>query len=108
MAKTKAPHHRGSYHRDSAKIRAAAYADPTTTCWRCGLTLEQKRKQKPRDKWTAGHVLDGVPGSPLLPEHASCNYSAGAAMGNKRRAMQRPKPNYFRETELTWSVTRAE
>lgn len=96
-SRQKGAHHRGTYHVASAKIRAAAYADPTTVCWRCGLTLEEKRRTKPRDRWTAGHVLDGVPDSPLLPEHASCNYSHGAVIGNRsplrrKGAAWRPRP----------------
>jgi hypothetical protein len=74
-------HRRGSYQTDAAKVRARAYADPDTRCRRCGLTLADK----PGDTWDAGHVVDGVPGSALAPEHSSCNRSAGAAAGNRRR-----------------------
>jgi hypothetical protein len=63
-----------------------AYADPTTLCARCGLTLADK----PGDTWDAGHQYDGVPSSPLRPEHSSCNRSAGAALGNRRRIGLRP------------------
>lgn len=100
MPKVKAPHHKGTFPRESARVRAAAYLDPMTRCWRCGLTLEEKRRTKPRDKWTAGHVIAGAVDGPLLPEHASCNYSHGAAMGNKRRGRYRPQPPPV--TELTW------
>jgi hypothetical protein len=95
MGKVKGPHHRGTFHVRSARVRAAAYGDPATTCWRCGLTLDQKRITKPRDKWTAGHLIAGDPDSPLLPEHASCNYSHGAALGNRLRGRYRPQPPPF-------------
>jgi hypothetical protein len=79
-------HRRGSYQRDAARVRAAAYADRSTVCRRCGLTLADK----PGDTWDAGHIHDGVPGSPLAPEHSSCNRSAGATAGNRRRLGLRP------------------
>lgn len=88
-AKAKA-HRRGSYQVDAARVRARAYADPTTTCRRCGMTLADK----PGDTWDAGHVIDGVPGSPLAPEHSSCNRSAGATEGNRRRVGLRLRHDY--------------
>ena len=100
MAKVKAAHHRGTFHARSAQVRAQAYSQPETRCWRCGLTLDEKRRTKPTDRWTAGHLIDGQADGPLLPEHASCNYAAGAALGNRRRAKQRPQPP--RITEYTW------
>jgi hypothetical protein len=84
-AKAKA-HRRGSYQRDAARVRALAYSDPSTRCRRCGLTLADK----PGDTWDAGHIHDGVPGSPLAPEHSSCNRSAGATEGNRRRLGLKP------------------
>ena len=81
-SKTKGPHHRGTYHVRARQVRAAAYANPATQCWRCGRTLNQ---HKPGDRWTAGHIHDGDPNSPLLPEARSCNSSAGATLGNQRR-----------------------
>lgn len=98
-AKVKAPHHRGTYHVESAKIRAAAYAQPWTTCWRCGQTLAQIRARKPRAKWTAGHINDGEVGGVLLPECSPCNASAGAKLGNARRNPKRPQPRLV--TNLT-------
>ena len=79
MAKTKGPHHRGGYQVQAAKVRARANADPTTRCARCGQLA------RAGDPWTAGHVNDGQIGGPLAPEHASCNYAAGARLGNARR-----------------------
>ncbi len=79
-------HRSGSYQRRARQVRQRANADPTTTCWRCGLTLDAK----PGDTWDAGHLRDGDPTSPLLPEHSSCNRSAGATAGNRRRVGLRP------------------
>jgi|LakMenEpi03Aug12_release.lakeMendotaPanAssembly.Ray.scaffolds.fasta_scaffold388768_2 hypothetical protein len=83
-------HRRGSYQTQAAAVRAAAYADPTTRCRRCGLTLADK----PGDTWDAGHIHDGVPGSPLAAEHSSCNRSAGATAGNLRRQGLRLRHDY--------------
>ena len=85
--KRKAPHHRGNYQVRAARCRAAADANPATRCRRCGLTLAEgiAAYGRGRARWTAGHVNDGEIGGPLAPEHACCNYSAGAAEGNARR-----------------------
>ena len=94
---SKPPHYRGSYHVEARKVRQRAAADPTTECWRCGRTLDQHpaHRNGAPPRWTAGHLLDGVPGSPLAPEASTCNYSAGAKLGaNRRHRGQR--------TELTW------
>jgi hypothetical protein len=85
----KPAHRRGSYHVTAKRVREAAYANPGTTCWRCGLPLDAK----PGDTWDAGHLRDGDPTSPLLPEHSSCNRSAGATMGNRQRG---------RRTTMRW------
>lgn len=81
----KGAHHRGSHDRRAQAVRDTANADPTTTCRRCGLTLAEKRLEKPNDTWDAGHLNDGQVNGPLVPEHASCNRSAGARLGNRRR-----------------------
>lgn len=75
-------HYSGDYVRRARAVRLAAYADPNCRCWRCGLTLDQ---HKAGTTWDAGHVRDGDLLSPLLPEASSCNRSAGAAAGNRRR-----------------------
>jgi hypothetical protein len=73
------PHHQGDYARRASLVRANAYANPATRCWRCnGLA-------KYDDPWQAGHVVDGEPGGELRPEHRSCNASAGATHGNQQR-----------------------
>lgn len=80
-------HHQGSYHRRAAVVRARAYADPTTRCWRCGLTLAEHPRHKAGTpaRWTAGHVIDGQVDGPLAPEASTCNASAGATYGNAKR-----------------------
>lgn len=85
---TKGAHHSGTYQRRAQHIRDQANADPTTTCWRCGRTLAH---HPPHDdgkpaQWTAGHIIDSDPRSPLAPEASTCNYTAGARTGNARRA----------------------
>jgi len=83
-AKSKA-HRRGSYNTDAARIRALAYSNPDTICRRCGLTLAAK----PGDTWDAGHINAGQINGPLAAEHSSCNRSAGATEGNRRRKILR-------------------
>jgi hypothetical protein len=78
-------HYSGDYARRAAAIRAAAYADPNTRCGRCGLTLAAI----PGATWDAGHVHDGIPDSPLRPEHSTCNRTAGARLGTPRRLARR-------------------
>jgi hypothetical protein len=76
------PHYRGDYDTRSRRLVAAAKANPLTTCWRCGLTIEAHAPHKSGKPayWTAGHVVDHNPASPLLPEASTCNYSAGAQL----------------------------
>jgi hypothetical protein len=80
-------HYQGSYQVRAQAVRDAAYSDPSCRCWRCGLTLAEKRKSVPDEGWDAGHVIDGQYLSPLVPEHSSCNRSAGAKAGNKKRSL---------------------
>ena len=72
-------HHAGAYARHAAIVRAHANANPDTLCARCG------QPARPDDPWQAGHVNDGEVGGALQPEHRSCNTSAGATMGNRKR-----------------------
>ena len=85
---TKGPHHSGDYQVRAKAVRDRANADPTTTCWRCERTLAEHPPHKDGKpaRWTAGHVIDSDPTSPLLPEASTCNYAAGATTGNTRRA----------------------
>jgi hypothetical protein len=72
-------HHRGEHPRLAKAVRDAAYANPYTTCWRCG------ERARPGDPWQAGHLVDGDTTSPLAAEHRSCNARAGAELVNGRR-----------------------
>lgn len=85
-------HYQGRYHVQARHVRQAANNNPNTRCWRCGLTLQQHAPHKSGQpaKWTAGHLIDSDPTSPLLPEASTCNYKAGARHGNAQR------------TDLTW------
>ena len=82
VAGPKPAHYAGDYEVRAARCRAAANADPNTVCWRCGLFLDQHAPHsngKPAT-WQAGHVRDGDPTSPLLPEASTCNVRAGRAL----------------------------
>lgn len=83
MAREKPAHYKGTYHVRSRALVKAAKANPNTRCWRCGLTLPEHDPHKTGRAayWTAGHVRDGDPLSPLLPEASTCNYRAGAQLG---------------------------
>lgn len=80
------PHYRGDYDARARRLTRAAAADPFTRCWRCGRTLQDHPPHKTGRpaRWTAGHVLDGNPASPLLPEASTCNYTAGAELGQRK------------------------
>jgi len=73
-------HYAGDYQRRARLVRLRADADPTTRCWRCGLT-----KAEHGQPWDAGHLNDGQAGGPLAAECRRCNRSSGAAMGNRMR-----------------------
>ncbi|MEM9521572.1 MAG: hypothetical protein AAGA37_19840 [Actinomycetota bacterium] len=86
----KQPHHRGAHQRLSAAARAAYNANPATVCARCGLTRTQgiQRYGRRAGQWQAGHRIDGHIATSVAdyqPEHAHCNASAGAALGNRQR-----------------------
>jgi len=75
----KPPHHAGDFDTTAAHVRAQANADPNTTCWRCGNTLDQCRPHRDGTpaRWTAGHLRDDDPTSPILAECSPCNYRHG-------------------------------
>lgn len=77
-------HYTGTYTARARRLRIAATRDPYTICWRCG------QPARPGDPWQAGHLRDSDPTSPLLPEHRSCNTSAGATIGNALRGGRKP------------------
>lgn len=80
MGKPKQAHHRGTYHRRSRLVVAAARADLSTRCWRCNRTMAEIRKVKPRAIWTAGHLVDGQIEGELRPECSPCNFGAGGRL----------------------------
>ena len=86
-------HYGGDYKRRAAAVRVAAYADPSTVCWVCGLTLAEVYSADCRVRWQAGHRVDGAVGGVLSAEHSSCNASRGAVYGNQKRE---PKSRMFR------------
>lgn len=94
-------HHAGTYATDARLVRAQAWADPATRCWRCHLThAEYATLHGDRAaRWTAGHVVDGQVGGELKPEHARCNYSAGTRLLN---AIQRGRPRTRNQHTRTW------
>ncbi|MGL5851640.1 MAG: hypothetical protein ACRCZD_12750 [Phycicoccus sp.] len=56
------------------------------SCARCHEPIN------PGQPWDMGHVVDVINGGDplhMLPEHASCNRSAGGRVGNRRRARPR-------------------
>lgn len=73
-------HYKGGYAVRARQVREAAYADPLTRCWRCGLTFGEFRSRFPgrHAAWHADHVVPGDPRSPLRAAHASCNTSEGS------------------------------
>jgi len=87
---TKGPHHRGAHDRLARLAKRAWYADPSKRCARCGRTLTEHPPTSTgkRPTWDAGHKHDGQVAMSVLdyqPEVASCNRSAGATVGNRRR-----------------------
>lgn len=90
----KPAHYKGDYPKRSAAVRAAAYADPNTRCWRCGRTLAQHPRHKSGRpaSWQAGHIYDGDPNSPLAPEASTCNTLAGQRLGQQRSSVSRTAP----------------
>ena len=81
------PLYLGSYKARADRLKADAYANPNTACWRCGRTLAQHEAHKngKPPRWTAGHVRDGDPTSPLAAEASTCNYRAGAVLLQQMR-----------------------
>jgi len=81
-------HYAGDYEARARAVREAAYANPSTICWRCGKTLPEHGPTRTgkQQHWQAGHLIDGDPTSPLLPEASSCNAAAGVARLNRRRS----------------------
>jgi hypothetical protein len=82
------PLYQGDHKRKARALCAAAAADPTTPCGRCGKTLAQHPRTKTGKppRWHAGHVIDGLKGGPLRPEVDVCNEAAGGRLATRRRS----------------------
>ena len=59
-------HYSGDYPKRAKQVR-----DTATICWIC------KQPFTDRTQITADHYYPGIPNSPLLPAHKSCNSSRG-------------------------------
>lgn len=81
-------HYDRAYKVRSAQVRKSAATDPLTRCWRCARTLAEEQARHPGKPvtWHAGHTVDGDRLAALLPEHSTCNQSAGATAGNLSRS----------------------
>jgi hypothetical protein len=78
----------GDYQVRARFVRQRANADPSTRCWRTGLTLAEGRaKWGTKVHWQAGHV-DGYTDL-LAAELSHPNQSAGAKVGNAKRVEPR-------------------
>ena len=78
--------HDWAHDKRAKVIRARAYADLSTRCWRCRLTLAEVKAANPtrRIEWHAGHT--GGPLEPVLAECSLCNWRASAAATTAKRA----------------------
>lgn len=93
MSGTKKPWHNSQHDAAARILNAQADADPTTRCWRCGRTMAEIRRTKPRARWQAGHLIDGVSAAGYGHECSECNARAGQALAV---AARQPR------TDLTW------
>lgn len=75
----KRDHYKGTYPARARKVRKLGETGKAL-CWLCG------RGNYPGcGKWSAEHVIEGDPASPLMPTHLRCNI----ARENRRRANAR-------------------
>jgi hypothetical protein len=72
---------RGRRDQAARQALAALVASGVAVCWRCEQTIQ------PTDDWDAGHVDSlgegGHPDGRRVPEHASCNRSAGGQLAHQ-------------------------
>lgn len=77
-------------HRQRSKLlRAQAYANPATRCWRCKQTLAEVAEANPgrRVVWHAGHT--GGRWDPLMAECNMCNLRHSAATTHAKVAAKK-------------------
>ena len=86
------PHHGHTHRRLGTPCVVAANADPTYRCPLCGLTREQgiKAYGNKGGQWDRGHKGDtlgkrATSTADYEAQHAHCNRSRGATLGNKQR-----------------------
>lgn len=84
-------HHNARAQAAARRALAPLVASGLAVCHRCGEPV------LPDQDWDAGHVDDlGLGGNPfgrVLPEHTSCNRSAGGRLGNQLRPRGRRRLN---------------
>lgn len=85
MSGQRKPWHSGTYAKQAESVRRRAYANPSTTCMCCGMTLAEAKRINPNDGWDAGHVIDGLEGGELRAQLLTHNRSKGATRGNRMR-----------------------
>lgn len=75
-------HYAGDYQSRQKALTRAAYANPATTCYHCGRTLDEHPRTRAGNPptWSAEHVRPADPTSPLAPSVLGCNAAAGRAM----------------------------
>jgi hypothetical protein len=71
----------GPEHRALRRYWQPLVADGRVSCARCGRAIH------PMQPWDLGHSTDRT--AHTGPEHTYCNRSAGARLGNHRRAQRR-------------------
>ena len=66
LRKPNRTHYKGDYAKRARFVR-----ETTNKCWICG------EGARTNDPWTADHYFPGIPDSPLLGAHKSCNSRRG-------------------------------
>lgn len=85
-------HYQGDYQ--TRRKRLLATITQHSICWRCGRTLDAHpaHRNGRRPYWTAGHVRDSDPSSPLALEASTCNYAAGGRLKAERAKRRNGNP----------------
>ena len=93
MGNQKRPHHQGAHQRRAAAVRDWAATHPGAQCATCGQPLERcgpnndgRNRNGTPCTWDAGHIVAGDSTAGYQLECSACNRSAGATLGNARRA----------------------
>ena len=83
------PYHGSQHRRLGTPVVRAAYADPTTTCPRCGLTYAEAVAKWGEDaaRWVRGHkqrATHATSSADYQAEHARCSAGEGAEVRNRQ------------------------